>query len=302
MKVQIIIPVYYPDEKFNQLLNMLKYQTLKNWRLMIFDSGSDKKYLAELSDIPKVAIKDIQPQEFNHGGTRQKGIDINPLADIYVYLTQDAILADKYALSNLLHAFEDEKVGCVYGRQLPHKNASVFAAIARSYNYGENSYVRCFADKEKYGMKTAFISNSFSAYRREAMMEIGGFPNNTILSEDMFVAAKMLMNNWKVAYQADAQVFHSHNYTIWQEFKRYFDIGVFHSKECWIRETFGKAEKTGAGFVRYELKELRNTPWLISVMIIRDGMKFLGYRLGLMEHKLPLFIKKKICMNSKYWG
>ena len=301
MKIQIIIPVYHPDEKFNQLLSMLKKQTLKDWHLLIFDSSSDKKYLAELSDIPNVEIQDIQPQEFNHGGTRQRGIDNNPLADIYVYLTQDAILANKYALSNLLHAFKDEKVGCAYGRQLPHKNASVFAAIARNYNYGDDSYVRSFTDRDKYGMKTAFISNSFAAYRRDAMLQVGGFPSNTILSEDMFVAAKMLMNGWKVAYRADARTFHSHNYTIWQEFKRYFDIGVFHAREKWIRDVFGEAEKNGLGFVRYEVENLKKKPWLIPAMIMRDGMKFIGYRLGIIEASLPIAFKKKLSMNKKYF-
>ena len=84
-------------------------------------------------------------------------------------------------------------------------------------------------------MKTAFNSNSFAAYRRKALKDVGGFPINTILSEDMYVTAKMLLKNWSVAYCADAKVYHSHNYTIWQEFKRYFDIGVFHAKEAWIR-------------------------------------------------------------------
>ncbi len=302
MRVQIIIPVYHPDEKFNELLIMLKQQTVKDWQLLIIDSGSNKAYMSLLTDIHGAVIHDILPQEFDHGATRQWGIDHNPSADIYIFLTQDAILADENALENLLRAFNEAKVGCTYGRQLPHKNANRFASIARIFNYGENGYLRSIEDKDVFGMKTAFISNSFAAYRRTAMSEVGGFPINTILGEDMFVAAKMLLCGWMIAYQADAKVYHSHNYTVWQEFKRYFDIGVFHSKECWIRETFGKAEKTGAGFVRYELKELRNTPWLISVMIIRDGMKFLGYRLGIMEHKLPLFIKKKICMNSKYWG
>ncbi len=301
MTIQIIIPVYHPDEKFDRLLEMLSKQLLAKWQLLIIDSGSDKKYLSHLTDFRNVTVKDIKSQEFDHGGTRQKGIDLNPVADVYVFLTQDAILVDEQALGNLVYAFEDDKVGCVYGRQLPHKNASFFATIARNYNYGKESYVRSFTDKEKYGMKTAFISNSFAAYRREAILQVGGFPSNTILSEDMFVAAKMLMNNWQVAYQADAQVYHSHNYTVWQEFKRYFDIGVFHSREKWIREVFGEAEKSGMGFISYELKKISKKPWLIPNMIARDGMKFIGYRLGIMEKGLPLFLKKRLAMNRRYY-
>jgi rhamnosyltransferase len=114
----------------------------------------------------------------------------------------------------------------------------------------------------------------------------------------MFVAAKMLMNGWKVAYRADARTFHSHNYTIWQEFKRYFDIGVFHAREKWIRDVFGEAEKNGLGFVRYEVENLKKKPWLIPAMIMRDGMKFIGYRLGIIEASLPIAFKKKLSMNK----
>mgnify|MGYP002090378631 FL=1 len=36
-----------------------------------------------------------------------------------------------------------------------------------------------------------------------------------MLSEDMYVTAKMLLNKWLVVYCSDAMVYHSHNYTIW---------------------------------------------------------------------------------------
>lgn len=105
-------------------------------------------------------------------------------------------------------------------------------------------------------MKTAFISNSFAAYRKQAIQEVGGFPTHTILCEDMFVAARMLLNGWKVAYVSDACVYYSHNYTILQEFKRYFDIGVFHAREKWIRDSFGQAEGSGIAFVKMEIKAI----------------------------------------------
>jgi rhamnosyltransferase len=152
-------------------------------------------------------------------------------------------------------------------------------------------------------MKTVFSSNSFAAYRRTALKDVEGFPTNTILSEDMYVTAKMLLKNWSVAYCADAKVYHSHNYTIWQEFKRYFDIGVFHAREAWIREIFGKAEGEGKKFVVSEVKMLmKNNPLLLIEMVFRDGMKFLGYRLGIKEKYLSRNIKRKISMTKRYWG
>lgn len=301
MDIQIIIPIYKPDNKFIELLRQIKKQEIKNIPVLIIDSGSDEKYLAEIKDM-NCKVKKIDSKTFNHGGTRQMGADMFPEKDVYVYLTQDAILVDEYAIINIVKVFANKNVGCAYGRQLPHKGAGIFASHARLFNYGTESYIRTLEDSPKYGMKTAFISNSFAAYRRSALKDVGGFPSDTILSEDMYVAAKMLLKNWSVAYCADAKVYHSHDYTIWQEFKRYFDIGVFHARESWIRKRFGAAEGEGKKFVISEAKCLvKKNPLLLIEMIARDGMKFLGYRLGLNEKYLSKDFKRKISMNGKYW-
>lgn len=301
MNIQIIIPVYKPDNKLLELLRQIKRQTIKDIPLLIIDSGSNDEYKNEIKNM-NCLVKKIDFRTFNHGGTRQMGADMFPDKDVYIYLTQDAILADEYAINNIIKAFNNDNVGCAYGRQLPHKGASIFATHARLFNYKNKSYIYSINDKKKYGMKTAFNSNSFAAYRRKALKDVGGFPTNTILSEDMYVTAKMLLKNWSVAYCADAKVYHSHNYTIWQEFKRYFDIGVFHAREAWIRETFGKAEGEGKRFVISEAKMIiEKKPLLIFEMFFRDGMKFLGYRLGIREKYIPKNIKKKISMTKGYW-
>lgn len=298
----VIIPVYNPDNKFSKLLNKLVEQSMKNVEVLLIFSGMDKIYQKYIPERLNPTIREIKVTEFNHGGTRAWGMSLYPEADIYVFLTQDAILTDEYSVAKLIDAFLDDKVGAVYGRQLSHKNANLFARTAREINYGADSHLYTFADKDKHGMKTCFMSNSFAAYRRTAMEDVGGFPTNTILSEDMYVAAKMLMKGWKISYAADACVYHSHNYSIVQEFKRYFDIGVFHARERWIRDTFGAAEGEGKKYVMYEMKKtLQTSPCLLIPMLFRDVAKFCGYRLGLMERLLPRRLKRIISMNTRFW-
>ena len=118
----------------------------------------------------------------------------------------------------------------------------------------------------------------------------------------MCVAAKMLLKGWRVAYVAEALVYHSHDYSVIQEFKRYFDIGVFHARESWIQREFGKAEGEGKRFVITELRYiLKHCPYRIFEMALRDGMKFLGYRLGLCESKIRNSWKKRLSMTARYW-
>ena len=302
MHVQVIIPIFHPDAKFNACLRMLRRQTLEALSVLILDSGSDVDAWRKDAEKLHAEIITIDPQSFDHGGTRQRGIERTAGADVHVFLTQDAIPADEHAIERLVAAFDDPKVGVAYGRQLPQEDASLFAAHARAFNYPAESRVVTYDDRRRYGMKTAFCSNSFAAYRRTAMEAVGGFPAHTILSEDMYVTAKMLQKGWASAYVADAAVYHSHNYTIAQEFRRYFDIGVFHHREHWIRDTFGAAEGEGGRFVKDEVSDLlRHAPWRLPEMVVRDGMKWIGYRLGIAEGWLPERMKSYLAMNRKFF-
>lgn len=301
MQVQVIIPIYHPDEKFLSLLESLIHQKDIDFSVLVIDSGSDKKYMSVLSSLSAEVI-DIDAKTFNHGGTRQMGIEHCEGNDIYIFLTQDAILKDENTLKKLIDCFNDETVGCAYGRQLPHLNAGVFASHARLCNYGSQSYVYSYEDRVQYGMKTVFISNSFAAYRRDALIGVGGFPVHIILCEDMYTAAKIISKGWKIAYCAEAQAYHSHDYSILQEFRRYFDIGVFHASEPWIRNSFGAAEGAGRKFVLSEMKYIfKRNILLLLPMVIRDAMKFAGYRLGIHFNCLP----KKLCaafsMMKTFW-
>lgn len=262
----IIIPVYNPGPDFIDIIKALKEQTVKA-EIIIIDSSEDKGLSAELFSPFKIEkIIKIRSEDFNHGATRNIALSVAK-GDILVYLTQDALPANSEAIEKLiLPILNDSAVGATCGRQLPRKAANPVEAHARLFNYPDSSEIRSFQDRVRLGIKTAFISNSFSAYRKAALQEVGGFPSNVIMSEDMYVAAKILLKGWKIAYCPDAVVYHSHNYSIWEEFKRYFDIGVFHGREKWILETFGRAEGEGMRFMVSEFNYLlKKNPFFYTI-------------------------------------
>lgn len=297
-KVGLIVPTLNAGKAWEAWLNAFAQQTRKPDTLLLIDSSSSDGTVA-LARNHGFAVQLIAKTEFNHGGTRQLGVMMMPDAEIIVFLTQDALLANPDAIGQLLAAFNDAPVGAAYGRQLPHRNAGPIAAHARLFNYPVASQVRSLDDKSRLGIKTVFISNSFAAYRRSALIQCGGFPANTIMNEDTFVAAKMLVNGWKIAYCADAQVYHSHDYGFQDEFKRYFDIGVFHTQSAWLQGIFGGATGEGLRFVRSELRFLlRQAPWLIPSALLRTGLKWLGYKMG---GTLPNAISRCLSLHQAYW-
>lgn len=301
LSIALCVPILNAVQVLNDLAMRLNTQSIHVVTRLLIDSDSTDGSANQALPLG-FKIHRITRDQFNHGGTRQLAVELLPDADVIVFMTQDAILADEYSLENLVRAFDDPEVGVAYGRQLPHIDAKPLGAHARLFNYPDKSYVATLADHERMGIKAAFSSNSFAAYRRTALMAVGGFPADVILGEDTIVAARVLMHGWKVAYQADAKVYHSHDYNCFQEFRRYFDIGVLHARESWMLDTFGKPEGEGRRFVCSELTYLfKHAPWLIPSAVVRTLLKYLGYRLGRMESYFPLSLKRRLSMHKGYW-
>lgn len=302
MRVALCLPTLNANTLSAVWFEAFFRQTLEPSDLLVIDSSSTDQ-TAQSFDQAGFCVRVIPRSSFNHGATRQLAVDLLPQADIIIFMTQDALLADKQSLENLVKVFGNPQVGVVFGRQLPASDATPIAAHARLFNYPAESYVRDKSDIPRYGIKTAFLSNSFAAYRRSALLAVGGFPSNAILSEDTMVATRMLLYGWKIAYCAEACCYHSHNYSMWQEFQRYFDIGVFHGREAWYCKVLGTAEGEGMRFVRSEQDYLwRHAPLLIPSALLRTVLKFSGYRLGKLERLLPIWFKRLASMNKGFWN
>jgi len=201
---------------------------------------------------------------------------------VIVFLTQDAILASSEAIARLVSRFDDPRVGAVYGRQLPRRGAGPIEAHARLFNYPGESEMRTLEDVPRLGFKTIFFSNSFGAYRRSALMEVGGFLKESDFGEDTIAAAHLLLAGWKIAYAADAQVYHSHAYSVGEEYRRYVQIGRFHAAQPWLIERFGAVGGEGMRFMRSQLRMLsQEAPVQIPGAVVRAASKWIGYRVGL---------------------
>lgn len=301
LNVAVIVPTLNAGPSWNEWISALLATGVNAKDVYVVDSGStdDTVLLATKAGFN---VKQITPDLFNHGGTRQKAVTTLTGYNLVILITQDAILSAPDSLHNLIFPFNDKQVAAVCGRQLPRKSAILIEAHARLYNYAPESFVRSINDVDKFGLKTAFISNSFAAYRVAALNEVGGFPEDVIFGEDMYVAARLLKAGYKIAYAADACVYHSHGYTVVQEFKRYFDMGTFHANEPWIRDEFGGAEGEGVKFVISEIKYLmRSAFWQIPEALFRTLLRYTGFRLGLLEKRLPLKVKRLFTMNKGYF-
>lgn len=302
MKAYIAIPTFNGSDVWKQAARNIKKYSPNGILVQIIDSGS-KDETVEVALSNGFKVYSINPADFNHGGTRNLAVELHKDEyDIVIFLTQDAIPEPDF-YEKIVNVFNNPLVSCAYGRQLPHYNANPISQHARYFNYPRSSYISSKADISRLGLKTVFTSNSFAAYRISTFIELGGFPDSTILSEDMFFAAKSIMTGYSVAYVSDAIVRHSHNYSTLEEFKRYFDIGVFQTDEPWIKQNFGGAGGEGKKFLVSEIRYLlKNNPIYIPVSAIHNFAKILGYKLGQNYKKIPVSVIKTFSMHRRFWN
>ncbi len=121
-------------------------------------------------------------------------------------MTQDSLPADEYSLENLLKPLVSNEAIASYGRQIFNQDAAPTEQFARIFNYPDTPTVKGIDDLPKLGIKTFFFSNVCSAIKTKEFKELGGFPENIIMFEDLIFAAKAILKGYKIAYVPEAKV------------------------------------------------------------------------------------------------
>ncbi len=300
-RVGLAIPTLNAGGRWSECLSAIASQSLTPQRLLVIDSASTDGTV-DLARSAGFEVVRIERSEFNHGGTRQWAADYLSDCEIVVFLTQDAILAGADALAEIARCFDDPTVAVAYGRQLPHAGATPIESHARVYNYGAQTVRKDSSAAAQLGTKVFFCSNSFAAYRRSTLLQLGGFRRDLILGEDMELAARAIKAGYANVYCATAPVFHSHDYTAAEVFERYFDIGVFDEKNAWMREDYGSHAGEGLRFIASEIQYLAaRASSQLPRALLQTAAKLIGYRLGRVERLFPRAIKRRISMQPGYW-
>lgn len=330
MKIDVIIPVYRPGRELFSLLDRLGEQTMPVHKIILMNT--EKRFFEKLlretgTDLGKVygnvEVHHLPKEEFDHGGTRHTAVQFSD-AEIFVLMTQDAMPADKFLIERLTarlraglsaeKGFAGQqgerrrdlppvRIAAAYGRQLPAADSSDEEKVSRYFNYPPKSRVKAGEDLPKMGIKTFFCSNVCAAYRRDIYEESGGFVRHTIFNEDMIYAAGVIKAGYGIAYEAQARVIHSHNYTNLQQLKRNFDLGVSQAEHP---EVFAgvPSEAEGKRLVKETYRYLRKRKKLYRFpgFCVQCCFKYAGYLMGKNYKKVPGRCILYLTENRDYWN
>jgi rhamnosyltransferase len=296
----IIILTKNAGDDFNGLLGAIYAQKYPGkFEVIIIDSGSRDETINTAKGYD-TKITNIKPEDFEYAKARNLGAELAS-GEYLVFLSSDAVPATNRWLSGFIKAFEDQSVAGAYGRQIPKENAIPMQYFFMTTKYPSWRMVRQ-AKEGKTDMDTIFFSNVNSAIRRR-IWEDYPFHLNLVGTEDFDWAKRVLVDGYKIAYEPESAVYHSHNYSLGLVFQRYFDLGAALSQFASGEYATDKFITEGLAYVKKEMRFLMksgNVNWL-PYAVLYDLAKCSGVLLGKREKWIPQAFKKRLGMFKNHW-
>lgn len=301
--VDVVIPTWKPGEEFRKVLELLEQQSRKIGHILVINTDETFWDASLVRGFDNVDVFQIRPEAFDHAATRDMGADLSD-ADFIVFMTQDAVPCGPDLIEKLVQPLEELPAAkAAYARQIPKENCRPPERLVRAFNYPPESRIQSFERIGELGVKAFFCSDVCAAYDRRTFAEMKGFAAPCIFNEDSIFAARLLMRGYTVVYAADAEVYHSHNYSWTKQFHRNFDNGVSRAMhpEIYARVPAGSEGQRLLRFVAKGLKEEKRF-YLFPGFFIECIFRWLGFHLGMHYRNLPPGVVRSFSMNKKFWN
>lgn len=278
MKIDIVCPIYLPNEKVINLFDSFHYQKgveIENIICPITISNQDAFFI-DYCKKNNITYFLLEKKYFSHSFTREKCIRESCKNSIVILLSQDVEFVDEYTLFNLAKSIESNECVYAYSRQISLTKG--IERYTREYNYLEESKLYEPGD---ISFSSLFASDACSALNREVFLSLGGYQGiNALMNEDQLYSYIVLSNGYKKKYAADSIVIHSHNYTLKSLYKRYYLSGKA-NKEMPYNKLI-KTTLSGKKLFSYCFKRALKEKDIKSLFLLIPNFtaRYLGYKKG----------------------
>lgn len=278
MNIEIICPLYNAEEyfeKLNKSLLMQKKVNLEKITYILTESSDNTEKMLKNNNCN---YKKIRKQAFSHSLVREKAA-LDSKADIVVFVTQDVEIKDDLWLYYLTRDIIDGKCSAAYSRQITKYNN--IEKYTREKNYPEKSRIVGKKDLEKLGLNTFFFSDASSAIDNKVFKELNGYDGKNLpTNEDMYIAYKLIMNDYKIKYESKSVVYHSHKFKLKELYNRYKLTGKFFKQNNYL-DKYG-TNKAGGGLAKYVIKRaISDKNFKVIFRFIPDmAARYIGMKAG----------------------
>lgn len=181
------------------------------WDLIALDNASTDG-TRELLEGRGARVLDVPEGGYNPGRVLNWGVR-EARADVVVMLNSDTVPLGQRWLVDLTEPVRRGEADAVYGRQVPRPDATTLVRVDYAQAFG--------AEPPPW---RPFFSMAASAFRRSVLLE-RPFSEAVQYSEDLEWARDAEQRGLRIRYVPGAAAEHSHNYTLRETWKRFFEEG-----------------------------------------------------------------------------
>lgn len=201
------------DWVIGQALAGLFAQDFQDFELLVVDSGSQDRTLEIVSQYPCRLIQ-IEPSDYLPGAVLNMAAE-EARGELLVFQNSDTVPLRPDSLSKLIAAMDDPDVHAAYGRQLPRPEADAWV---------RRDYAASFPPRSQDAPGWITLSLPLACIRRETWRR-RPFYRDAWASEDTEWGQWARDEGLRIRYVPEAEVMHSHNYSLSQIYGRRFVEG-----------------------------------------------------------------------------
>lgn len=279
MYISIICPIYNGEKYIENLYINIKKQRNVNISEVKFILTESKDNSEDILKRLGLVYEKISPKDFSHSLVREKAA-FEAKGEIVVFITQDIKIDNENWLFELVKNIENRKCDAAFSRQIAYTNHTI-EKYTREINYPSKSRMVSKEDLEELGLMTFFFSDASSAVLKETFVKLEGYDGKNLpTNEDMYFAYKLIMNGYKISYEADSIVIHSHELSFKETYKRYKDIGKFMKANSYINKY--SANSRGVDVFIYIIKRIKEEKklYFLPKVFMNFVARFIGMKAG----------------------
>jgi len=279
-KISVVIPVKNEEKRISACLEGILSQVVPVYEIIVIDSGSSDSTQAIASSYPSVRVIGIQPEQFNHGDTRNLGVEL-ARGEYILFTVGDAWAFDEQWTKNLLAGFTDATVAGVCGLQVVSHDKDTnplewYRPVSSNpkmtkYQYNGSKEFDASPPEEK--RVSCGWDNVTAMYRRDVLQEIPF--KNIVYGEDIYWAIDAYKAGFSLVYNPLARVYHFHQESYETTLKR--TISVSYLRYCALGIAPDKM-KIGQRYLRvgYRLFREKNLSWKDTLFWIKYNVDLIS--------------------------